>query len=56
MKKETTENRKSVKTDKAENNKAQDPRKRKVIRNFRQEEINCTRKSGLSKKKTQNMV
>lgn len=38
------------------NNKAQDPRKRKVIRNFRQDETTVQESQGLSKKKTQNMV
>lgn len=38
------------------NNKAQDPRKRKVIRNFRQDETTVQERQGLSKKKTQNMV
>lgn len=38
------------------NNKVQDPRKRKVIRNFRQDETIVQESHGLSKKKTQNMV
>ena len=57
VKKETTENRKwECQDGQSWNNKVQDPRKRKVIRNFRQDETTVQEIHGLSKKNTQNMV
>ena len=53
---ETTEKKWERQDGQSWNNKVQDPRKRKVIRNFRQDETTVQESHGLSKKKTQNMV